>query len=291
MKTKVLVTGSTGFIGRHFLLNATDFDIIEADLLNKSINDINFTGIDTVLHLAAYVHQMKHGEDSQYFKVNRDLALQIALKAKENGVKQFILMSTVKVYGEYTNNQIAWNEESPCFPIDSYGLSKYQAEIAIQELEDENFKVAIIRSPLVYGEGVKANMLNLIKLIDKLPILPLGGIKNKRSLVYVGNLVALMKHIIQKQSAGIFIAGDLEPLSTSKLINLIAKELNKRIILIKLPYFIIIGMKYLKPNLFDRLFRSLILDNSNTNEILHFIPPYTTKRGINEMINWYKRKN
>jgi len=289
MKKKVLVTGSSGFIGQHFIETANEFDIVEVDLLKQNLKDIDFSEIDSVLHLAAIVHQMKGGDDVQYFKINRDLAYQVAKKAKDYGVKQFILMSTVKVYGEYTFENEPWSEKSSCFPIDSYGKSKLEAEKLISGLEDLDFIVSIVRSPLVYGAGVKANMLNLIKLIDLLPIIPLGGIKNSRSLVYVGNLVALIKLIIQKQASGIFIAGDQVPLSTSQLIILIAKSLNKRIKLIKAPNFIIKGVKYIKPSIIDRLYESLELDNRNTNKLLQFIPPFSTEQGILEMVIWYKK--
>ncbi|MCK5168791.1 MAG: NAD-dependent epimerase/dehydratase family protein [Bacteroidales bacterium] len=289
MKKKVLVTGSSGFIGQYFIKTANELDIVEVDLLKKDIKDIDFSDIDSVLHLAAFVHQMKEGNDEQYFKVNRDLAYQVAKKAKECGINQFILMSTVKVYGEYTLANEPWSEKSSCFPIDSYGKSKLEAENLILGLKDSGFKIAIVRSPLVYGAGVKANMLNLIKLVDKFPIIPFGGIKNKRSLVYIGNLVALIKLIIQKQASGIFIAGDQVPLSTSQLIILIAKSLNKRIKLIKAPNFIIKGLKYLKPSVIDRLYESLELDNRSTNKLLQFIPPFSTEEGISEMVIWYKK--
>lgn len=289
MSKNILITGSSGFIGKHFIKNASEFTIREIDLLTQKPDKVDFSNIDSVLHLAAMVHQMRGGSEEQYFRVNRDLAFKVAKQAKTQGVKQFVLMSTAKVYGESTTNSDPWDEKSLCLPMDAYSKSKLEGERLILGLEDKDFRVAIIRSPLVYGEGVKANMLNLIKLIDLLPIIPLGGIKNNRSLIYVGNLVALIKHIIQKQATGIFIAGDQEPLSTSQLIILIAKSLNKRIKLIKAPNFIIKGVKYIKPSVIDRLYESLELDNRNTNKILQFTPPFSTEQGIREMVIWYKK--
>jgi UDP-glucose 4-epimerase len=289
MRKKVLVTGSSGFIGRHFVKDSNEFDITEVNLLSQDVKDINFSEINSVIHLAAFVHQMKGGDDEQYFKVNRDLAYQVAKKAKEEGVSQFILMSTAKVYGEYTLLDKPWSEKSECNPTDSYGKSKLEAEMLISTLEDNKFKVAILRSPLVYGSGVKANMLNLIKLVDKFPIIPLGKIKNQRSLVYIGNLVALIKVIVKQQSSGIFIAADKNALSTSDLVKYIAKGLGKNRIFLNANLFLSL-LQYLKPEINDRLFKSLELDCESTNNSLQFIAPFSTQEGINEMTEWYKKK-
>ena len=285
----LLITGSSGFIGTNFKENSNDLSITEVDLLIQKVNEIDFYGIDSVLHLAALVHQMKGAPENQYFNINRDLAYEVALKAKSQGVKQFVFMSTAKVFGESTTGKIAWDENSECNPIDPYGKSKYEAEKLLLGLLDDNFKVAIVRSPLVYGVGVKANMYNLVKLVNRFPLLPLGGINNRRSMVYVGNLVALLKHVIYKSASGIFIAGDREPLSTTKLTQLIAKASNRKVFLLKIPTFILRHSKKIKPSIVDRLFGSLELDNTNTNMRLNFVPPYSSEDGILEMVEWYKK--
>lgn len=284
----ILITGSSGFIGTNFIKQVHDFSIIEADLLNKRVAEINFSGVDVVLHLAALVHQMNGAPDVEYFRVNRDLTLEVAKRAKEFGVKQFVFMSTAKVFGESTNSNFAWDEHSECNPIDSYGKSKFEAEQLLLGLQNENFKIAVIRSPLVYGVGVKANMYNLVKLVDRFPVLPLGGIHNSRSIVYVGNLVALIKHVIQIQAYGIFIAGDPKPLSTTQLTQLVAKAFKKRVFLFKIPGFLLSCISWLKPPLIERLFGSLELNNSLTNNRLKHHPPYSTEEGIVEMVFWYK---
>ena len=287
-KMKILITGSSGFIGTNFIQNSSEFKIVEVDLLIQKVEEVDFSGIDSVLHLAALVHQMKGAPEEQYFKVNRDLAYEVSLKAKSQGVKQFVFMSTAKVFGESTTGKPAWNENSECKPQDAYGRSKYEAEKLLLGLQDEHFKVAIVRSPLVYGVGVKANMYNLVKLVNQCPVLPLGGINNVRSMVYVGNLVALLKHIIQTLAAGIFIAGDKQPLSTTRLTQLIATASHKKIVLIRIPGFIRNLVKTVKPSIIDRLFGSLELDNASTNKKLGFIPPYSSEDGIHEMVEWYK---
>ena len=284
---KLVITGSSGFVGTNFIKSSRQFDIAEVDLLTQSVSELNFVGKDSVLHLAALVHQMKGAPVDQYFKVNRDLAFDVAKRAKEQGVKQFVFMSTAKVYGESTTNKLPWNEQTLCNPVDPYGKSKYEAEKLIQSLEDSSFKVAIVRSPLVYGMGVKANMFNLIGLVNKFPVLPLGGIDNSRSMVYMGNLIALLTQIIETQASGVFIAGDYMPLSTTQLTKLIALGLNKKVLLVKIPNILLKGIGKVKPTITDRLFGSLELDNASTNERLDFIPPYPIEHGVNEMVKWY----
>ena len=282
-----MVTGSSGFVGTYFIQNSPEYSIREADLLNQKVTELNFSDCDCVIHLAAMVHQMKNVSSEKYFVINRDLAYEVATLAKAQRVKQFIFMSSVKVYGESTTDKNPWIENTPCNPIGPYGESKYQAEKLLQSLEDKYFKVAIIRSPLVYGPGVRANMLKIIKLIDKYPILPLGGIYNKRSMIFIGNLVAMIKQIIIKKESGVFIAGDQTILSTTTLAELIARNLNKRISLRKIPNIIVSGFKHLSPSITDRIWGSLETDNSITNKKLGFQPPYSTEFGIKSMIEWY----
>jgi len=287
MVKKVLITGSTGFIGSYFIKNIKGYCIEEADLLVRKVGAINFTGADTVLHLAALVHQMKDAPEGEYFKINRDLAFETAARARGQGVNQFILMSTAKVYGESTTGLPAWDEDSECNPADPYGKSKLEAEKAINSLANENFKVAIIRSPLVYGAGVKANMLNLVRMVKQFPVLPFKEIDNRRSIVYIGNLAALICKIIDTEVSGVFIAGDRSPVSTTQLIQLIAKGLNKRLWIVKTPAALNNIIRRFKPSVAERLWGSLELNNKLTNEKLGFKPPFTTEEGIREMSEWF----
>lgn len=287
---KIAITGSSGFIGSSFIKNNSEFEILEVDLISNMIEDIDLNGIDSVLHLAAIVHQTKGTEEDIYFKVNRDLAYETAKQAKSCGVKQFILMSTVKVYGESTDNSLPWNEKSICKPEDAYGRSKLEAEKLIKELEDDLFKVAIIRSPLVYGAGVKANMNNLIRLIDKFRILPLGGINNRRSIVYIGNLIALIHEVINRRTSGVYIPSDKNPLSTTQLCKIIAGSIEKRVYFINVPIIVQKYISKIAPSIGKRLFGSLEVNCAKTNEFLGFEPPFSTEQGILEMIKWYKEK-
>lgn len=286
--TKIIITGANSFVGRNYIKNSKYQAIEEICLVQNPIEKINFSSTDVVLHVAAIVHQSKEIPESEYFRVNRDLCLEVAKRAKEYKVGHFIFISTVKVYGEYSPSKGTWNEQAVCEPDDPYGKSKYAAEQGLKELEDKNFIVSIIRPPLIYGVGVKANMLSIIKLVDKFPALPLGRVQNKRSFTAVENLVALIDKIIETKSSGIFIAMDDKPLSTTELVQLIAKALNKRIYLFQLPKVIINIGKKAFPGIFDRLYGSFEIDNFLTREKLDFKPVISSEEGIKRMVVDYK---
>lgn len=225
---KIIITGASGFIGSNFISHNKEREIQSVCLLEKSLSSYSFKGNDVLLHLAALVHQMKGAPDSEYYRINTDLAYETALKAKKDGVKQFIFLSTIKVYGESTTSKSPFTEDSECYPEDTYGKSKLEAEKKILSLRDSNFKVAIIRSPLVYGAGVKANMFNLIKLIDKSSLLPFNNIQNSRSFVYIENLIALINKVISTGASGVYIGGDSDNISTTDLVKIIIASLNKK---------------------------------------------------------------
>lgn len=286
----ILITGANSFVGNAIKNASSEHFIREVCLLSSTVDSIDFIGIDTVLHLAAIVHQKKGTLEELYFRVNRDLAIEVAKKAKKAGVKHFVFMSTVKVYGESTH-QIAWNEESNCAPQDAYGKSKFEAEQLLVNLSDDQFKVAIVRSPLVYGPGVKANMYNLVKMVYNFPVLPFGKINNKRSMVFIGNLIALLNHIIEKKAFGLFLASDPAPLSTSQITTTIALSLQKNVHLIALPGVVLRFINSILPGLYTRLYGSLEIDASQTNKTLGYSPPFTSQHGINEMVKWYISSN
>jgi len=283
----ILLTGASGFVGNYFKNTYTKkYNIQTFSFLNNNFNDLDLHFLDTIVHLSALVHQMGGASKEEYNRINVLQTLELAKKAKDSGVGHFIFMSSVKVYGEETN--IAYCENSVCQPQDEYGRSKFKAENELRILESDDFKVSIIRTPIVYGYGVKANIKNLIKLVQNVPILPFGKIRNKRSMVYVGNLCHLIDEIIIQEKNGIFLASDSEPLSTTKLCNLIAINLNKKVYLIKIPFFEIIVKKF-KPNLHKRLFKSLEIDNLKTIEKLNLKNPYTIEEGVKYMIQGEKK--
>ena len=280
---KLLISGSNGFVGKYFINKYKNkYEIKTFSFLKDDINSLDCSDIDVVFHLSALVHQMDGASCEEYERVNVSQTLELAKKAKESGIKQFIFMSTVKVYGEETDSK--YSENSICNPEDDYGKSKLKAELELQKLEDEDFKVSIIRTPIVYGYGVKANIKSLINLVNKVPLLPFGKIENKRSMVYIGNLSHLVDEVITQEKQGIFLASDDEPLSTTRLIELIAKNLDKKIYIVKIPFFESL-LKILKPSFHKRLYGSLEIDSSITKEKLNLKNPYNVKDGIKLMIN------
>ncbi len=278
----LLITGANGFIGSYFIKKYTHkYNINKFSFRSNKLSELDISNTDTIIHLSAIVHQMGGASKEEYEKVNVTQTLKLAQKAKGSGVKHFIFMSTVKVYGEET--KVAYCENSECNPQDEYGKSKLKAELELKKLEDDNFKVSIIRTPIVYGYGVKANIKNLINLVEKVSVLPFGGIENRRSMVYVGNLCHLIDVVIDKDKSGIFLSSDDEPLSTTRLIKLISEELDRRVYLIKVPFFETL-LKVLKPSFHKRLYESLEINNEQTKKDLEFENLYSTEDGIRFMI-------
>ena len=279
----ILLTGSNGFVGNYFKNNYKDkYNIKTFSFRNNNFEKLDLSKTNTVIHLSSLVHQMSGASEEEYKKVNITQTIELAQKAKENGVQNFIFMSTVKVYGEETD--IAYTEDTECIPQDDYGKSKLKAEQELLKLKDDDFKVSIIRTPIVYGYGVKANIKNLINLVNKVPILPFSKIENKRSMVFVGNLCHLVDEIIVQEKAGIFLANDDEPLSTTRLIELIAQNLDKKVHLLKIPFFESL-LKLVKPSFHKRLYESLEVDNSKTKDMLNLKNPYSVEDGIKIMLN------
>ena len=283
---KLLITGSNGFVGSYFINKYKNkYKIKTFSFLKDDINSLDCKDVDIVFHLSALVHQMGGASAEEYEKINVTQTLELAQKVKELRVKHFVFMSTVKVYGEETESK--YTEDSICNPEDDYGKSKLKAEKLLLELKDKNFKISIIRTPIIYGHGVKANIKNLINLVNKISILPFGNIQNKRSMVYIGNICHLVDVVIEQQQNGVFLASDEQPLSTSKLIELIAKNLDKKIYLLKIPFFESL-LKLLKPSFHKRLYGSLEVDNTITKEKLNLKNPYSVEDGIRLMINGEK---
>jgi UDP-glucose 4-epimerase len=278
---KVLVTGASGFVGKHLLAtNTENFEITTLSLQQDNWMDTSFEGLDAIVHLAGKAHQMTPIANDIYFKVNFELTKALAEKAQREGVKQFIYISSTKVYGDGNYDDL--NENSPCLPTDAYGQSKLKAEFFLQTLP---LPVAIVRPPLVYGKGVKGNMQKIITLCKKRSYLPFGNINNKRSMVYVGNLIALINHILLQSATGIFVAGDNKVVSTTELVKTIASTLNKKINLIAIPNIFRVLLRKFKPDLYTRLFGNFVVDNSITNKQLNFQPPYSFEQGIAATLN------
>jgi nucleoside-diphosphate-sugar epimerase len=282
----IIVTGASGFVGKRFLeYNKNNFEILSVSLRNNEWQQQSFAGYDAVVYLAGKAHEMQKIDDQIYFDINYNLTKSFFEKIKEQGVKHFIYISSTKVYGDGEYDYL--NEISSCNPTDAYGKSKLQAEQYL--LQQKNITVSIVRPPLIYGAGVKGNMFKIMHLCNGNKPLPFGNINNKRSLVFVDNLIALINTIINQKKPGIFIAGDASAASTTSLVTTIKNALGKKSNLFAIPVFLRSVIKKIKPALYIRLFGSFYVDNKTTNEILHFTPPFTMQQGIQQMVNDFKQ--
>jgi UDP-glucose 4-epimerase len=286
----ILMTGASGYIGRNFIKEYTNhYKVKTFSLQNKSIDKLDFYNIDIVVHFAALVHQKIEYQYEKYYEVNVEYPVELAKKAKASGMKQFVFISTIAVYGE--DKQLLC-ENTECNPITSYGISKREAEKKLQALEDENFVVSIIRPPMVYGKNAPGNIDPLVRLVKKVSVLPFAGIENRRSFIYIGSLCHMIDVIIQKQVSGVFLASDDKPLSTTRLIELIASELDKKVYLVRIPFFESL-LKFIKPSFHKRLYGSLEVDNKLTMKTLfgeaQASLPYSVEDGIKFMIHGESR--
>lgn len=288
--TKIFITGSTGFVGRHLIIELSKRNIPfiagERSLYGDLVTQKNWTKIledcDSVVHLAARVHVMVETSSdplSEFRKMNVEATINFAQAAKKIGVKRFIFISSVKVNGEETADQFFKASDTPC-PQDPYGISKMEAETELLKLHEPGvFEVVIIRPPLIYGRGVKANFEKLFHYAGlKIP-LPFGVVENKRSLVSVLNLVDLIMITLVHPKAGgeIFMVSDDRDLSLSELIRLMARVQRKKAFLLPVPVKL---MKFVasilgKKSYADRLFGNLQVDVEKTKKLLDWKPPYT----------------
>ena len=287
-KKSIFLTGYTGFVGQRFLpYNTERYDIKPLSLKNEKISIIDFKGIDSIVHLAGKAHQMQKIDDQIYFDVNYTLTKELADAAKAAGVKHFIFISTIKVFGEH--QQSVLTEKSPCLPQnDPYGESKLKAEKYLQSIEDDNFIVSIIRPPLIYGPGVKGNLIRFLELGNKPYPLPFKNLKNRRTMVFLDNFIELINRIIDTKQSGIFLASDESPISTEKLISEIRLNLGKKPNLFETPDYMKKMLGFVKPEFALRLFGSLEMDTSDSFKRLDFKPPYSIEHGIKSMVDWYK---
>ncbi|MGD9978289.1 MAG: NAD-dependent epimerase/dehydratase family protein [Bacteroidales bacterium] len=284
---RILLIGKGSFIGANFIKYSKYKQLFEVDVRDTKPENINLTGFDVIIHLAAVVHQSKKIPLSDYLRVNAELPVSMAKIAKNSGVPHFVFISSSKVYGKFKEGQEAWNEAAPCNPTDGYGYSKLRAEEELLKLNDERFCVSVLRTPMVYGEGVKANMLDLIRMVDKFPVIPLGNIRNKRSITYVENIVGYIDKIIELRQGGILIAKDKESPSIDELVRLISQSLGKRRFLVNPGKGLIYLLKFFVPHYHERLIGTSVLDNYRTTRLLDFEPEFSTKEGIDRTVNYY----
>ncbi len=226
---KILVIGKNSFIGKNIIESIgqdnKSYEIQSISIRDQSWRNESFRGFDVVIHLAAIVHQSERKSHyDMYDKVNHQLTVEIAKKAKEEGVKQFIFLSAISVYG-LTVGHIT--SDTPTNPMSFYARSKLSAEESLKELESQHYKVAIIRSPMVYGDTDKGNYSIMRKIALSIPVFP--EIDNERSAIYVGNLSEFIKLVIDDQTQGLLFPQDERYMSTTETVSLIAKAHSKKI--------------------------------------------------------------
>lgn len=228
---KVLLIGKNSYIGKSFIKDfSNEFQIDEFDSINPLSVDI-YKGYDTIIHLAGIAHVSNKKSkklDELYMKVNRDLAIKSANLAKEAGVKQFIFMSSMIIYGKdkRIGKTYEISRDTKPNPENAYGQSKLEADLYIQSLNSESFKTLVIRTPMVYGEGCKGNYPKLLKLAEKLPIFP--KIHNKRSVIEIHNLAKFFKTSIDSNLSGVVYPQDDEYMDTTKVMTEHRKSLGKK---------------------------------------------------------------
>lgn len=257
---KILITGKNSYIGTSFekwVADASDkYQVDSLSVRGESWKEYDFSQYDTVLHVAGIAHSSSNSKlEDKYYEVNRDLAIETAKKAKKDGVKQFIFMSSIIVYGsknEYIDKNTMPN------PDNFYGDSKLQAEKGLKELESDQFKLAIIRPPMIYGKDSKGNYPLLSKFAQISPVFP--DYKNKRSMLHIDNLTEFLKRIIDNEENGMFFPQNKEYVCTSELVKTISEVHDKKIKITKLFNSII--KLFLKINIVNKVFGNLYYDQS-----------------------------
>lgn len=324
--SKVLITGATGFVGQVLVDSLLDakFEVTalvreqslflseavvqvvagdfkawsaENSLLNSNIKQ-NLQNIDLVIHMAARVHVMSESSNdplAQFSVVNKDTTLALARMAADAGVKRFIFISSVKVNGEMTELNKPFKPADQYIPTDPYGLSKFEAEQGLLALAKATcMDVVIIRPPLVYGPGVRANFASMMKWINKGVPLPFGAIHNQRSLVALDNLVSFIIHCINHPQAAneVFLISDGEDVSTTQLLRKVAKAFGKSTWLVPVPLSLMNFAARLigKGDMANRLFGSLQVDSSKARDLLGWMPITTMDEQLKKTADAYLEK-
>ena len=261
--TKVLITGANSYIGESFRSYALenykgDFDIDTIDMKSDEWRENDFSGYDCVFHVAGIAHadvgNVSEEVKAQYYRVNTELAIETARKARDEGVGQFVFMSSMIVYGA----QEHITRETEPQPANFYGDSKWQADKGVRTLETEDFKVTVLRPPMIYGPGSKGNYPVLAGLAKKLPVFP--KVQNKRSVLDIDNLCEFLCMVMKERRAGVFFPQNKEPVNTSDMVAQIAKANGHRIwVTPLLTPFVAVGRKL--PGKIGGLFRKAFGDS------------------------------
>ena len=252
-------------------------------------------GIDVVIHLAARAHVMDDQSSdplAEYRRINVDGTKAVAEAASDAGVKRLVFLSSIKVNGEQTFEKPYTASDTPA-PEDAYGISKAEAEKILTEIAIRTgLEVVIIRTPLVYGPGVRANFLSLISLANGGLPLPFGAItKNRRSLIYIGNLINILVTATQHPAAGgqIFLVRDGADLSTAELVRQLRSAIGRPARILSVPPAALRGLLTLlgKKSMSDRFLGPLAINDQKTRDILDWSPAFSVEDGLKQTVDWY----
>lgn len=306
----LLITGANGFLGSHLcnyfstLENYNIFAQTRVQLnglsnntqtikfdLNDDLDSIDLSKVDVIIHCAGRAHVMKETSTNPleiYRKVNVQGTINLAKKAIKNGVKRFIYLSSIKVNGDETTAQKPFTPNDSINTIDPYGLSKYEAELALLELaKDSNIEIVIIRPVLIYGENVKANFQSMVKLSAKNIPLPVGCLDNKRSMVSLYNLTDFIHVCLSHPAAKneVFLVSDQDDITVKQLFAELAQLQDKTFIALPVPKFLINILAAIvgKSALASRLCSSLLVDTSKNTNLLGWKAPYTVQQSLKIM--------
>lgn len=226
---KVLITGSNSYIGeslaQYLRKWQEDYFVKILDVVGDGWKSADLSGYDAVFHVAGIAHQKETAENRDlYYRVNRDLALELAKKAKEAGVGHFVFMSSMSVYGM---DQGVITPETKPNPTSHYGRSKLEAERGLEQLADSSFAVAILRPPMVYGKNCRGNFQLMRKLVLKSPVFP--ALENRRSMISIGNLCAFVRVVLDNRDTGVFCPQNREYVNTTRMARIIAESSGRRI--------------------------------------------------------------
>lgn len=256
---RILITGANSYIGTSFenymSQFGSDYQIDTVDMRGEDWKKADFSGFDSIIHVAGIVH-VKEKNDNLYYQVNRDLAFETAKKAKTDRVKQFIFFSSMSIFGMDTGVITDKTKPNPKTP---YGKSKLAAEGLLKELESESFRICILRPPMIYGPNSVGNYPRLAKLAKKIPVFP--KVNNQRSMLYIDNLSAFLKLMVDTNLSGVFHPQNDEYVNTSEMVKIIAEAHDKKLIII--PGFSgIIKLVSTRIGVFRKVFGSLIYQES-----------------------------
>ena len=263
MMKKVLITGKNSYIGNAFAeWISGKYDIDYISCRTDEWKGISFSDYDIIFHVAGIAHvSTDPNMEAQYYKVNRDLTTALARKAKSEGVKQFIFMSSIIVYGDssFSNKKCIITTNTKPQPANFYGNSKLQAEEGIVPLQDNSYNVVVIRPPMIYGKNSKGNYPRLVQMAQKLPIFP--DVDNERSMIHIDNLCEFILLMIENEEHGTFYPQNAEYVKTSTMVKLIAEAHGKKMRLTKLanPLLSLLGKKI---GMVNKAFGNLVYEKS-----------------------------